>query len=139
MRSDGQLTFWRCIQEGFRRLLDFEGRSGRREYFTYVLFLLLIFVFLLVGTFLLFEIPNKSVQWILDGFLWSYIILTLSATFRRFQDVKVPGYYALLIPASIYFLKLIKENPFEWSEIVHYACLAILTLCFVWLMAKGKE
>lgn len=139
MKSNEKQSVLGCIQEGFKRLLDFEGRSGRREYLVYVIFLFILFVILFVAAFLLFEIPNEVVPYIVDGFLWGFTLLLLSATFRRFQDVGLPGYYALLIPASWYFLTLIRDHPFEWSGIVQYVCLGILTFCFVWLVRRSKE
>lgn len=140
MKSEEKdITIWEGVKRGVKGLIDFEGKSGRKEYLSYIIVLLLIFIALFILTFKLFEIPDDKVNMVTDGFFWGFSILSLAATFRRYQDINKAGVIALAIPAAIYFNVIISRHPFEGSHFVYLVCLGVLTYCLVLLMSKRKD
>lgn len=97
----------------FRRYADFSGRSRRKEYWMYQLFLLIVFVglFLLMGGFASLESSEGGVFGGIFGILFfvgilATIIPTLAVTVRRLHDQDKSGWWWLiqLIPLGGFVL-----------------------------------
>lgn len=137
--KETKITYWDGVKRGFKGILNFEGTSGVKEYFSYISMLFVLTVVLFILTFRLVEISNEHATSVVEGFFWGFTVLSLAATFRRFQDIGKSGLLAFVIPAAFYFTIIISNHPFEWSQIVYYACVGIITYCVVLLMQRRRE
>ena len=94
--SDSSLGIVEACRLFFTRYQDYKGRSGRKEFWLAVLMLVVGLIFL--SSFGL-------------GGAWMLITLvpTVTLLIRRFHDIGVPGYFALvlLIPLAGFFLALV--------------------------------
>ncbi len=107
------MNFSQAVAGGFRRYVDFTGRSGRAEYWWFYLFLSLFFL-----AFYLLEIivggPTSPVYPLisaLSGLAWLGIVLPyLAVSVRRLHDTNRSGWWYLisftivgLIPLIIWY------------------------------------
>lgn len=140
MKSDDtKTTFWGGVKKGFREVMNFEGTTSPKEYFSYLSFLFLLTLILFILTFRCVEISSENATRVVEGFFCGFTVLSLAATYRRFQDTGKSGLLAFVIPAAFYFTIIISNNPFEGSQIVYYACVGIITYCVVLLMQRRRE
>ncbi|WP_262694515.1 DUF805 domain-containing protein [Kordiimonas aquimaris] len=84
------MDFGTAVKTGFRRYLDFEGRSIRSEYWWWMLFVFLVNIAL--------NIFNGSIGGTLLSSLFSLIVLIpdISVSVRRLHDIGKSGWWILL-------------------------------------------
>lgn len=91
------MTFTKAVATGFRRSVDFSGRSRRPEYWWF-------FAFVFLGAAVLAGIEaalgNPLNGWLARGFQILVFVPFLAVGWRRLQDTGKPGWY-LLIPVAV--------------------------------------
>jgi len=107
------VTFTAAVRIGFRRYVDFRGRSSRSEYWWWSLFIIIVlFAPLLLGLIL-----SASGSGAGGGLVLAVVFLVLLAIFlpslavnvRRFHDINKSGWW-LLLPIGVNFIANLAQN-----------------------------
>jgi len=99
-KTDVDMGFFEAIAVCFRKFADFSGRARRKEYWSFILFSVIVSVCLN-----LFLPENEMVRTIYSGFL---LLPTLAVSCRRLHDVGKSGaWYALWFAPVIGWIFLI--------------------------------
>jgi len=129
-----------CIKNTFH----FKGRCGRREYWTFLLFTALFAIGLAVIDHFLGLAPQGELGGTVCGvFLLLMLLPIISASFRRFHDVRIPGFIALLPFAFVLIFMIIIYLPMDTNLINHFATIlplpsvGVFVYCIVMLAQKS--
>jgi uncharacterized membrane protein YhaH (DUF805 family)/cold shock CspA family protein len=107
--DDPWSCFWRGVTANY---FNFAGRAPRREFWFYVLFWMIIYIALVVGSFVfeaatgmldtreMFPVTTVVVG---IGFVLLTLIPWIALTVRRLHDVGMSGWFALLIQPLMFF------------------------------------
>ena len=128
-----------CIKNTFH----FKGKCGRREYWTFLLFTALFAMGLAVIDHFLGLAPQGELGGTVCGvFLLLMLLPIISASFRRFHDVRIPGFIALLpfafVPLFMLLMLPMNENlKYLLLTILPFSSVGVLAYCIVMLAHKS--
>lgn len=95
--SSVRVGFLKAIKLGFANYFNFSGRSSRSEYWFFVLFNLMVYVFCIYAP-ILFKSPELGEVTVMIFFIFKFFIFipALSLTVRRLHDIDNRGWWVLI-------------------------------------------
>ena len=93
-REEESYGIWKWFTIALKNVLNFKGRSRRKEYLSYGLFstVIIIAVLLLLGTY-----SNEFLETVAGGLFLFILIPLFALNTRRLHDIGLPGYLQLTV------------------------------------------
>lgn len=152
------MRFFEAVLQVVRKSFVFKGRARRKEYWSWVVFKVLLSIILSVVCIGLVHSVSSSTRWmpvLISFFSLAIFFPNISVTFRRLHDIGCSGwwysgfYLALLVACGLILkvatnsLGLIKINVIK-SEVFFWLIYLLLSVVFVysivmliWLFTEG--
>ena len=134
-----KISFLKALELGYRRALDFKGRSRRSEFWWWMLFSEIIVpgLILSLSTGLILNLStNPITAWAIRILALILLIPTISILTRRLHDINISGWFQ--VPIHILRLSLATINPVGFNP---NALIFITTgiVIFIYFAAKDGD
>ncbi|MES4613497.1 MAG: DUF805 domain-containing protein [Ewingella sp.] len=132
------MTVWQCYLQGWKRYVDFSGRSTRKEFWVFLLGSMLISVLLGFSVAIITTLVGVTnaifygslAQWI---FLLAVIVPIMAVGIRRMHDINRSGWWfgmLYLIQLALRLINTILQH-FASPQVYVYAKLTLGTLAWI--------
>ena len=91
------MVFTQSISSGFSNYVNFSGRSGRSEYWYWVLFYLLAYIVLVIAAGVLGAMGGETIAVVVQlVFAVAVFLPSIAVCVRRFHDIDKSGWWVLI-------------------------------------------